>query len=346
MRYKQPYTIFKRGKYWYYRTYNSIGVRTTARSTGQTNKAAALNFCSELFKYDKLMPPPSVKAYDYFKHFCDADSVFVRDRTVPLAESSLKSYKSIIDNNILDSLGNLSLEDITYTWLKNFRANCLEKYSVNTTKTTMMIFKKVILMAYSEDLIVKNPFENLGSIHTDMKVKRDSFTFDELKLILADLPPEHFNFSMLMILTGMRVSEAYGVTLQDIRESNGIRYIYLDKQLKKGKYLPLKTKDSRIIPIIPELEEIILPVAIWSYRTAMQKAFSKCADAKERKLSIHSFRHYFITASKSYGINSNKVEKIAGHRLKGIEDVYTNFKAEDLKDILIWQKDLFDKLKR
>lgn len=40
-RYRENYTIFKRGKYWYYRTYTIDGVRTTAKTTGCTLKSEA-----------------------------------------------------------------------------------------------------------------------------------------------------------------------------------------------------------------------------------------------------------------------------------------------------------------
>lgn len=55
-------------------------------------------------------------------------------------------------------------------------------------------------------------------------------------------------------------------------------------------------------------------------------------------------RGKYITNSKSCGINAGKVEKIAGHSLRGMQEVYTNFKVEDLKDVLSWQKELYKEL--
>lgn len=39
--YRQSYTLFKRGKYFYYQTYTPDGIRTGAKTTHQTNKTLA-----------------------------------------------------------------------------------------------------------------------------------------------------------------------------------------------------------------------------------------------------------------------------------------------------------------
>ena len=41
--YRQTYTLFKRGKYFYYQTYTPDGIRTGAKTTHQTNKTLAKN---------------------------------------------------------------------------------------------------------------------------------------------------------------------------------------------------------------------------------------------------------------------------------------------------------------
>lgn len=53
-RYRKPFTLFKRGDYWYYRTYDAAGYRTTAKTTGQKSKTAANNYCNALFKSNLL----------------------------------------------------------------------------------------------------------------------------------------------------------------------------------------------------------------------------------------------------------------------------------------------------
>lgn len=69
---KQPFTLIKRetkdGKgIWYYRTYDAFGKRTTKKSTGQTNKNAAYNYCLQLFKDELLIPDSSIRLKDYIE---------------------------------------------------------------------------------------------------------------------------------------------------------------------------------------------------------------------------------------------------------------------------------------
>lgn len=47
---------------------------------------------------------------------------------------------------------------------------------------------------------------------------------------------------------------------------------------------------------------------------------------------------FFITNSKASGVPPIKVEYLAGHSLKGMEQIYTNFRAADCTEILEWQK--------
>lgn len=54
MRYRQPYTLLKRGKYWYFRVYDSDGARVMT-STGKKTKAAAIEFVLDLVKHGKLL---------------------------------------------------------------------------------------------------------------------------------------------------------------------------------------------------------------------------------------------------------------------------------------------------
>ena len=142
----------------------------------------------------------------------------------------------------------------------------------------------------------------------------------------------------------MRISEALGIRPVDVQNLSNVKYIKLTKQIdSKGLYVPLKTKEERYIPIIAEIK----PVEAILYENATVKLrpiIKALPDAKERKLTTHSLRHFFITNAKSYGINPLIVETIAGHSLKGMEGVYTNFKPDDLKPILEWQSEIYKKI--
>ena len=145
----------------------------------------------------------------------------------------------------------------------------------------------------------------------------------------------------------MRLSECYGITKDDIKKEDDIFYIDLNKQLTEiGDYTPLKTKEKRIIPIT---EKMISLIHSWTFNHAKIKHLMKpiirsIETWEERKLSLHSIRHFFITDTKAKGINPIFIESIAGHSLRGIEAVYTNFHAKELESIRQWQEILYQEI--
>lgn len=346
MRYRLPYTLFKRGKFYYYRTYNPDGTRTTAHSTGHTNKARAVLFCEELIKYNRLTGEKKISAYDYALHFYDDDSIFLRDRSTRLSPRTLHAYRQIHKDIILPELKNVWLNEINYTFLKSMRMHILDKgYSVSTTTTAMSQLKKILQYAFRDNLILFNPCDKLEPLKNN-EASRDAFTLEEVKMLYDKMIPEYKNFILLMALTGLRISEAHGVRECDILDGDGFCYIHLTEQYIKNNREPLKNKQSRDIPIIPEIKDLILheyfsPPRFYRFFVPLER---ECQDAQKRKLSIHSLRHFFITNAKSSGVNELKVEKIAGHSLKGIQGVYTNFKKEDLTDVLFWQRETIKKV--
>ena len=78
-RYRQTYTLFKRGKFFYYRTYTAEGVRTTAHSTGCTSLTAARVYCDRLFLEGKMFAGSGMTFRNYAAGFFDKDSVYAKD---------------------------------------------------------------------------------------------------------------------------------------------------------------------------------------------------------------------------------------------------------------------------
>lgn len=341
-RYKQPYSLYKRGNVWYYRTYSPDGVRTGAKSTGQTSKTAAKSFCDALYLRGELWT--SDKTFGvYAKHFYDDDSLYFKDRVEKLSENTVKNYQKHFKNSIMPYFDKIKLCDINYSTLKKFRISLLEEgYSALTIQSILSVLKHVIQTAYRDRLIPINPFDMLEPLKL-VHQERDAFTLDEIKFIVQNLDEEFSRQIIIMALTGMRISESVGVTLDDIKCGNKFEYINLTKQMNKGKYKPLKNKNIRDIPIIPELKNFIGfdKTRVSAFYRNFVPIKNQIERADERKLSFHSLRHFFITSSKSENVNESKVEVIAGHSLKGITKVYTNFKVDDLTDILSWQEKIY-----
>jgi len=340
-KYRKPYTIFKRGKYWYYRTYDIAGIRTTAHTTGQTSKSAAQAYCDNLFLTGALWQT-NMTFGEYAFNFYDDNSPYVKDRVEPLAENTLRGIRNKMKNYILPYFSNMKLADIKYTTLKEFRIKMLEKYSVSNTISTMSTLKHIFDSAFRDRLIPVNPYSYLEPMNAKPNEK-DAFTFNEVKTLYTIIPEEFKKTILLMALTGMRISEAVGVLPEDFKTDNEILYIDLVKQFNLKKYKPLKRKSIRKIPVIPEIKDLIgfdhtRLSAFYREYVAIKSNFE---NVDERNLSFHSLRHFFITNAKSKGVISSKVEYLAGHSLKKQEKVYTQYNVDDLKEIIPWQEETY-----
>ncbi|MCQ2598157.1 MAG: phage integrase SAM-like domain-containing protein [Treponema sp.] len=346
-RYKQPYTIFKRGKYWYYRTYDTEGVRTSAKTTGCKLKSEARIYCEKLIESGEM--GSSEKLFRiYAEHFFDDNSPYLIDRVSPLAENTIKQYRYCLNQKILPFFSSIKLNEIKYTTLRNFRSEMIENnLSVSTINSTMKTLKLILTDAFRDRLIKTNPFDYLDSYKKDDN-ERDAFTLEEVKYLIKEMPEEFKNFIRYLALTGMRISEAVGVTDEDIKQGNGFIYIDLNRQFNDGKYKPLKWGKKRGIPVLPEVDALkgFDPIRLQWFYKCFQKIKPSFKDYEERNLAFHSLRHFFVTNAKVFGINPLFVEVLAGHSLKGIEKTYTNLKTEDLVSILEWQKKTFIELNK
>lgn len=344
-RYRKPFTLYKRGNYWYYKTYDSDGYRTSGKTTGQTRKKLAEEYCLELLKINQLGFARLTLA-DYSEHFFDDNAPFVTDRVHPLAYSSLRQHRQYLRLHILPAFGTKKLQEISFSDLKTFRQKLLKDgLKANTINGIFQTFNAIMKFAFLDNKINKNPLQGFGTLPRPNN--RDSFKREEVIYLCNEAPEELRPFLILLALTGMRLSECYGVTQSDIRKDGDISYIELSRQLTEiGTYTPLKTKGKRIIPITEELQPLIQK---WTFNHArikhvMKPIIRSIEGWEERGLCLHSFRHFFITDTKARGLNPLFVESIAGHSLRGIEATYTNFHAKDLQSIIEWQKELFKEI--
>lgn len=337
-RYKQPYSLYKRGNYWYYKTYSPDGVRTAGKTTGCTSKNQARLYCDQLYKDGNLWSH-EIKYAEYTKTFFEADGLYFTDRQTPVTPNTIMQYKSIQRNHLLPYFKNINIRDINYTTIKTFRLFLVNKnYSVKTITLIMTVLKIVIEYAFRDRLILTDPFIYIRPLKRDDNFK-DAFTLDEVKMIYTRIDDRLKNLILCVALTGMRLKESIDQTQADIVESDGFYYLDLKHQKYGKTHAKLKHNSVREIPIIPEIIPLIKYEyslrLLYDYLVPLQK---ECENAEKRNLTFHSLRHFFITNSKSSGVPPIKVEYLAGHSLKGQEQIYTNFKAFDCLEILKWQK--------
>lgn len=349
-RYREPYTIYKRGAYWYYRTYDINGVRTTGKTTGKKQKNEARAYCEELYKTGKMFT--SSKEFSLFAAgFFDPGSFYFKDRVKPPAKTTIAAYNNALNNYIMPYFSKYKLGDINYIILKKFRMSLLNKgIAINTIKSIMGTLSIILTVAYRAGDIITNPIDKLEPLQNTDDVKKDAFTLEEIKLIYKNIDPEFKSFVLIMALTGLRISEVSGVSEDNFKTCSYGEYIDVRKQFLRGELVPLKTRTSiRPIPVTTEIKSLFNDIQqnqsqITEFYKSFKSVKNLIPDYIERNLTPHSLRHFFITNTKSCGLIESKVEFVAGHSLRGVRGIYTNFKPEDLGEFITWQKETFNKI--
>jgi len=149
---------------------------------------------------------------------------------------------------------------------------------------------------------------------------------------------------LLALFTGARSGELLQLYVVDIKEHEGIDYLYInddgeDKRLKNP-------QSERFIPIHPKLKELgfmnfvelrhrqgekrLFPTCKQSadsyYSSAWGKWFNahflvKCG-VKRAKVSMHSFRHAFIDATRNVDMPVEKSKQLTGHSMGDVHADY------------------------
>jgi len=374
MRYKELFTIYPRKlktvTVYYYQCYDSSGKRICGHSTGQRTKTAAKLYCLELFRKDKLIPGEKPVVFEEFaKGWFDINTCKYlewRQMQNPLALSTIDHYKTALDIQIKPYFGKMKITSITpetvQKWILKLSHDGYNNSSINMKMATLKVMMKEALRL---KLIQSNPMD---------KIKKLKFDNKEVKILKNDevqklFPPdwkeiwnsyEVYMINKLAAFTGMRLSEIIGLQGEHVHED----HIHVCVQYsKKYKIMPLKTKDSRNIPITAALySELsvlikkhgsgflftkyagIVPITPNRIYGETKKAFDKIGinseERKKRGLVLHHWRHFLNTALLMANVNTLKVQKVTGHKTMSMTKHYAHFDSRDFTEVLDVQNNL------
>jgi integrase len=203
-----------------------------------------------------------------------------------------------------------------------------------------------------------------GTLNREPARAKETYTPGEVAVLIRNvaIPEEIRVLNALAFLTGMREGEVCGRRWRDLAD-DALPLWCLDVADQYGG-APLKTGRPRVVPVHPELAEIltawasagfellttrkptpddfIVPLVTSRAKTAhhtrstFYKAFVRaCKAVKVRPRSLHSTRHTFISMARRGGALKDRVEKIT-HNAKGdMVDRYTHFDWEPLCDAVL-----------
>ena len=246
-------------------------------------------------------------------------------------------------------------------------------YGYSTLCAKKGIIAPAFRMAYEEDVIKKNPFDfDLSGVVPNNAKPRQALTdqelIDWLDFVKNDSTYRKYSDEFIVLLgTGLRVSEFCGLTLQDI-DFDEMR-IKVERQLartRSGKFYVEKPKTKngvRYIPMSPEVCESMQNIVQQRYsggpeiiidgvvgfllldrshrpkvalhienelRWCMKKYQKRYPNKKLPKITPHVLRHTFCTNMARNGMAIKNLQYLMGHSDVGTTlNIYTHSRYED-----------------
>ena len=373
MRYKEPFTVYPRKlktvTVFYYQCYDKNGKRICGHSTGQRTKTAAKMYCMELYRKGKLIPEKKPMSFEEFAHgWWDLKTCSYlewRQMQDPLAPSTIDHYKTNLDLHIKPFFGKIKLSaispDLVQNWIMRLSRDGYNNSSINVLIATLKVMMKE---AVRLNFITSDPMEKIKKLIAHNKEVQILKNDEVYKLFPADWRKiwdsyEIYVFNKLAACTGMRMSEIVGLQCNNVYGD----HIHVCVQYsKKYGIRPLKTKDSRNIPITAVLynelstltnkaqgflfsenggDEPISRNRIYKETSAaLEKIGINREERKKRGLALHHWRHFLNTALLMANVNTLKVQKVTGHKSLSMTQHYAHFDSRDFLEVLDVQNSL------
>ena len=374
MRFKEPFTLYPRKlktvTVFYYQCYDSDDRRICGHSTGQRTKTAARAWCMKLYREGKLVPEKKTITFGEFSAgWWDIKTCkYLEWRQVqnPLALSTIDHYKTSLEIHIKPYFAKTRLDAITLETAQKWVLNLSKKGYTNASINIQIAALKIMMKeAVRLRLISANPVEKIKKLKADNR-EVHILKIDEVKKLF---PPDWrdiwdsydvYIFNKLAACTGMRPGELMGLRGEHIRGD----HIHVCAQYsKKYGVTPLKTKDSRDIPITGFIHEELSaltarngPGFVFSdtggqspfsrnrvykeTRNAFDKIGIGKLERKNRGIALHHWRHFLNTALLMANVNTLKVQKVTGHKSISMTKHYAHFDSREFTEVLDVQNSL------
>lgn len=288
--------------------------------------------------------------------------------------NSQRAYGSAVNRIREDPFGAKKINSVKLSdakaWLVKLHDNGMKR---NTISVVLSVIRPAFEMAVDDDIIRKNPFKlSLSELLPDDAYVRDALTKTQqekyLRFILED-NGTYYDDIVILLETGLRVSELYGLTKSDVDLKR--RRICIRRQLCRTAEKPYfvtapKTKSGiRSIPLsdtaygafervlknraTPKLEMLIdgcseflfldkngLPKVaqhLENYMRHANKRYSKLYGENMPRVTPHVLRHTFCTNMQPL-IDVKSLQYLMGHSHASVTlDVYTHSSYESVEKV-------------
>ena len=291
-----------------------------------------------------------------------------------LKQNSMRAYGSAVNRVHSDPFGQRKVRSVKLSDAKAwFGALHDSGIKQNTIGVLQSIVRPAFEMAVDDDMIRKNPFKfKLSDVIPNDAYLRDALTKEQQERYLQfiqDYGQDNYYDDIVILLgTGLRVSELYGLTRSDIDFER--RCIYVRHQLcrtaEKPYFItPPKTKSGiRRIPmtdivymdfrrvlyarVTPKVEMLVdghsgfvfldkdgnpkVGMHLQNYMRGIQRKYTKLFGNTLPRITPHVLRHTFCTNAQQAGLDVKSLQYLMGHSNASVTlDVYTHSNYESVE---------------
>lgn len=274
-----------------------------------------------------------------------------------------------------DKLGSRSIDSIKPSDAKEWALRMKEKgYAYKTINNYKRSLKASFYIAIADDYVRKNPFDfALNTVIEDNSNSKQALTEEQEKQLLSFVKTDityrkYYDDVIILLKTGLRISELCGLTKNDIDFENQL--IHINHQLLRNKdigyYIETpKTKSGiRDIPMSDEvceafnrvmkrkqkvnnlnidgysnflfLNEKGYPMTNAHYTatfSSLTKKYNKFNEIELPKITPHILRHTFCTRLANKNMNPKSLQYIMGHSNISITlNLYTHASIDGIKE--------------
>lgn len=273
-----------------------------------------------------------------------------------IKNSSIEGRERLIKRLNGDKLGNMPIGSVKPSDAKEWAVRQNNKgLAFMTVSNDKRSLSAAFFMAVCDDLIRKNPFNfKLDTVIEDTTESKVPLTHEQEKSLLEFIQGDkvckrHYNEFVILLGTGLRISELCGLTVKDIDMDN--RKITVDHQLLKrsgkSRYIETPKTESgvREIPMSKNVYEIFQcvleshvdkgividgysgflfcagngqPKTAGDYQGIFRRIaakYNKCHEEPLPKIfTPHVLRHTFCTNMANAGMNPKALQYIMGHK--------------------------------
>ena len=297
---------------------------------------------------DKIKALGSIYIKDIrFKDFCGN---FISNKS-SLSKRTVDSYKNIIEQYLIPSLGKRNLRDIRLQDAENIKSTLLKlnKLSISRINNVMNLLKIVLSEAVRTDYLYSSPLRNFKLIPKQKKELVYWLPNEVQRFLDANANDYYLPVYILILNLGIRKGECFGLqwdcikfdTRQIIIKYNKTRYgLQSETKSKKARYLPMNDvvyDELRKLESEKKCLEYVFTTPKGKpidYQHFTIRQFYKAVERSGvRKITLHNLRTTFASNFVMNNGNIFTLSKMLGHSsVQVTESSYAHLHSTYLQD--------------